>query len=283
MLIFHSIKEIKQQIQQYKSKGLKIGLVPTMGFLHKAHETLIKKCKADSDVTVVSVFVNPTQFSANEDLDKYPRDIERDEKILKSHNVDILFYPTNDVMYPKNYNTFVTVNDLSTRLCGKTRPTHFQGVATIVLKLFHIINPDVAVFGLKDFQQVIIIKQMVRDLNLDVQIIEAPIIREPDGLAMSSRNAYLNSNQKQQARCLNQALLLAKDLFQKGERNCRILIKKVSERIKQESEIKIDYIEIVNLNNLHKLEMIQENALLALAVFIGKTRLIDNIILENGV
>ena len=283
MLIIHSIKKIKKQIQRYKTGNLKIGLVPTMGYLHAAHENLIEKCKSESDIAIVSIFVNPAQFSANEDLDKYPRDFKRDEKIIKSHNVDVLFYPANEVMYPKDYHTFVSVNELSKRLCGRSRPIHFQGVATIVLKLFNIIKPDIAVFGLKDFQQVLIIKQMVRDLNLDVKIVEAPIVREQDGIAMSSRNAYLTSEQRSQALCLNQALLLAKDLFLNGERNCKILIKNIKERIEKEPESKIDYIEIVNTEHLHKIEKIQAKALVALAVFIGKTRLIDNIILENKV
>ncbi|GAB4178174.1 MAG: pantoate--beta-alanine ligase [Calditrichia bacterium] len=280
MKIIQTVEEMQQLSLSLKKEGKKIGFVPTMGYLHDGHLSLMKTARPLCDVLVVSIFVNPTQFGPHEDLDKYPRDFERDEQLCRDQHVDIIFYPDTKTMYPQPYKTYVEVTDLTDYLCGASRPGHFRGVTTVVAKLFNIILPDIAVFGRKDFQQAQIIKQMVRDLNFPVDIILAPIVRETDGLAMSSRNAYLSEEQRQYALVLYQSLSLAKELILQGERSARLIFKTIKDKIDSVPS-KIDYISIVNAENFEPTDVIQDNTLIALAVFIGNTRLIDNMYIER--
>ena len=283
MKIVKTVKGMKEIIRDLKKQGKIIGFVPTMGYLHEGHLSLIRESVRKADNTVVSIFVNPTQFGPNEDYERYPRDIERDEDLLIEEKADYLFYPSVKEMYPEDYKTYVEVKELQDKLCGRSRPGHFRGVCTIVLKLFNIVQPDIAFFGQKDAQQAIIIKRMVRDLNLDVEIKVLPIVREKDGLAMSSRNAYLNPEQRKSATVLYKSLKLARGLIEKGERNANTIISKMKELIDAEPLAKIDYIEIVDLEELNPLEEIKDKALIALAIYVGKTRLIDNIIVNNKI
>lgn len=272
------IAEIKKLVYQWKSKDRSIGLVPTMGFLHAGHESLIEKARAENDVVIVSNFVNPTQFSANEDLNSYPRNLEADCKLCESLGVDLMFTPTPEGMYD-NPLTFVDINLLSDELCGKSRPTHFRGVCTVVTKLFNITKPTKAYFGQKDAQQLIIIKKMARDLNFDIEIIGCPIVREKDGLAMSSRNAYLNPKERKVATCLSKSIALGESIIKKGL-PARELKDRMEKIIKGEPLAKMDYLEIVDLNTLQPVECINDSVLVAMAVHFGKTRLIDNFIYE---
>ena len=281
MRTIKTIKEMKQVIKDLKKEGKTIGFVPTMGYLHEGHLSLIRESVKRSDKTVVSVFVNPTQFSPGEDYDRYPRDIERDRKLLEIEKVDYLFYPSVEEMYPEGYKTYVETVDLQDKLCGRSRPGHFRGVCTVVLKLFNIVQPDIAFFGQKDAQQAIIIKRMVKDLNLDIKIEVMPIIREEDGLAMSSRNTYLNPEERKQATVLYRSLQLAEELIEKGERNSELIISKMRELIEAEPSARIDYVEIVDLEELNPIKEIKDKALIALAVYIGNTRLIDNMIVSG--
>ena len=272
-----TIKQIKKIVSSNKDKT--IGFIPTMGYLHQGHVSLIKRARKENDIVLLSIYVNPTQFGATEDLKKYPRDIKRDTKIAKDNGVDIIFYPSNDQMYPLGYNTFVNVEALGDNLCGVSRPTHFRGVTTIVAKLFNILSATNAYFGQKDAQQAIIIKQMVKDLNMDVNIKICPIVREKDGLAMSSRNVYLSLKQREDALNIYRSLNELKDMHSKGEKYSLKLKTHVS-RILNKNNIKIDYIKIVDINTLKDINLINRKALVAIACFIGKTRLIDNIILK---
>jgi len=281
MRTIKTIKEMKGIVKDLKKKGKTIGFVPTMGYLHEGHLSLIRESVKRSDKTVVSVFVNPTQFSPGEDYDRYPRDIERDRKLLEIEKVDYLFYPSVEEMYPEGYKTYVETVDLQDKLCGRSRPGHFRGVCTVVLKLFNIVQPDIAFFGQKDAQQAIIIKRMVKDLNLDIKIEVMPIIREEDGLAMSSRNTYLNPEERKQATVLYRSLQLAEELIEKGERNSELIISKMRELIEAEPSARIDYVEIVDLEELNPIKEIKDKALIALAVYIGNTRLIDNMIVSG--
>lgn len=231
MEIIQKIRPLKELITNYKKDGLSIGFVPTMGYLHEGHLSLVREAKKNNDITVVSIFVNPTQFGPNEDLDKYPRDFERDEILLRGEGVDIIFYPDVKEMYSSNHMTYVNVEKITDKLCGLKRPGHFRGVATVVCKLFNIVKPDNAYFGLKDYQQVLVIKKMVEDLNMDVDIIPMPIVRERDGLAMSSRNVYLSDEERVSALSLNRSFLLVDDLMKKGIRNSKILIDEVTKFI----------------------------------------------------
>ena len=272
------IAEIKKLVYQWKSKDRSIGLVPTMGFLHAGHESLIEKARAENDVVIVSNFVNPTQFSANEDLNSYPRNLEADCKLCESLGVDLMFTPTPEGMYD-NPLTFVDINLLSDELCGKSRPTHFREVCTVVTKLFNITKPTKAYFGQKDAQQLIIIKKMARDLNFDIEIIGCPIVREKDGLAMSSRNAYLNPKERKAATCLSKSIVLGESIIKKGL-PAGELKDRMEKIIKGEPLAKMDYLEIVDLNTLQPIECINDSVLVAMAVHFGKTRLIDNFIYE---
>ncbi|MGI6728186.1 MAG: pantoate--beta-alanine ligase [Anaerovoracaceae bacterium] len=280
MKILNTVTEVREYIKEQKKKGLSIGLVPTMGYLHDGHLSLIKKSTEKNDITVISIFVNPTQFSPNEDLDKYPRDFERDSKIAMENGVDVLFYPSVSELYPKNFQTYVTIENLSKHLCGKSRPTHFRGVTTIVSKLFNIVTPDNAYFGQKDAQQYFVLKRMVEDLNFDIHLVMCPIIREKDGLALSSRNVYLNQEERRQALCLNQSLKKAKELVVKGEKYADIIADYIKETIEKNDLANIDYIEVVDTETLESVQKIEGRILIALAVKFGNTRLIDNIIIE---
>ena len=281
MIISRSIKDLKMRLRKLELEGNKIGLVPTMGYLHEGHMSLIDYSKKENDITVLSIFVNPTQFGENEDLDNYPRDEERDLEQANSKGVDFVFIPNVEEMY-KNRKTTVHVSDLTNVLCGKSRPTHFDGVTTIVLKLFNIVRPHKAYFGQKDAQQVIVIEKMVNDLDMDTKIIVCPIVREEDGLAMSSRNVYLSSLQRKDALSLNRALSLVKEKFKAGEKNSITLKSLVRKEIESIESATIDYISLVDFENLEEIKIIDKKAIVLLAVFVGKTRLIDNIILEEN-
>ncbi len=254
-----------------------------MGFLHDGHLSLIDRSKAENDLTIVSIFVNPTQFGQNEDLSTYPRDLESDSRKCEEHGVDILFVPSPIEIYPNGFQTYVSVDQLSEFLCGQSRPGHFRGVATVVLKLFNIIEPTRAYFGTKDYQQLQVISRMVSDLNLGVNVVGCPIFREPDGLAMSSRNSYLNETERKQAICLYEALKIAETTYETGESNPEVFIRKMTHRISDEPDAAIDYVQIVDPQTLQKLGKITDSALAILAVRIGRTRLIDNMLLGKSI
>ncbi len=280
MEILISIADMKKWSFNHIKRGNSIGFVPTMGFLHEGHLSLIHKARAENVAVVTSIFVNPTQFGRNEDFSTYPRDPDADSAKCSQAGVDVLFMPDASDMYPSGYQTYVEVEKTSGPLCGASRPGHFRGVATVVLKLFNIIRPSVAYFGMKDYQQLQVIKAMVRDLDLDVKIEPCPTIRESDGLAMSSRNSYLSSEERIQAVCLYQALLEAQALFQKGEQRAQKYIEAMAARILKEPSAQPDYISLVHPQTLEDLKIVNDRALAALAVRIGKTRLIDNMLLE---
>ncbi len=276
MRVVKSVKEVRDAVKEWKSQGLSVGFVPTMGYLHEGHESLIKKAVKDNDRVVVSIFVNPMQFGPTEDLDKYPRDLERDSKLCENAGANLIFHPEKEEMYFEDFSSYVDINGLSDELCGKSRPIHFRGVCTVVTKLFNIVNPDRAYFGEKDAQQLAIIRRFVRDLNIDIEIIGCPIIREEDGLAKSSRNTYLSKEERQAALILSQSLNLAKDAINSGERNSSVVIDIISNSIKKEPLAKIDYIEVVDSLAMKPVKTIEKSVLVAIAVYIGKTRLIDN-------
>lgn len=280
MRLVDTISDMKVIIRSNRSMGKTIGFVPTMGYLHKGHLSLVNRSVQDNDFTVMSIFVNPTQFGPNEDFEKYPRDMERDLSLAESAGVDVVFAPGVAEMYPEKYKTYVNVEDITGVLCGLSRPGHFRGVTTVVNKLFNIIEPHKAYFGQKDAQQVIVIKKMVRDLNMSLEIVTCPIIRESDGLAMSSRNVYLNSEQRKAAVILSKSLFEVEELIKQGERSSVKVVKYLRDRIKSEELAEIDYVEVVSSNGLEVIEQIKESVLIALAVRFGKTRLIDNIMVE---
>lgn len=280
MRVIRTIDKMKDEMSQYRSIGNTIGFVPTMGYLHQGHLSLIRESVKANECTVVSAYVNPTQFGPNEDYEQYPRDLDRDKKILAQEGVDYLFTCKDEEMYPSGYKTYVEVRDLQDVLCGASRPGHFRGVCTVVLKLFHIIKPHRAYFGQKDAQQAVILKKMVQDLNVDVEIFVLPIVREKDGLALSSRNKLLGPKQRDAALCLYKGLQLARQVFLKGEKNSDKIINLLRNHINKEKLAKMDYIEIVNRNNLEPLpRIIEGQTLIALAVYIGEVRLIDNILI----
>jgi len=276
MKIIRSISKIKKELSRKKRKGLTIGLIPTMGYLHEGHASLVKRARQDNDLVVVSIFVNPAQFGPNEDYMEYPRNLREDAVLCKNEGVDYIFCPSVKAMYPKGYSTYVKVKGLTENLCGKFRPTHFRGVTTVVAKLFNIADPDIAYFGHKDAQQAIVIKRMAEDLNMDVRIKVMPTVRERDGLAMSSRNGYLSSDERRVAPTVYRALQLARDLIRLGDRDAANIR---SEMRKMLSPVvsKIDYISIVDPKDLKEIKTIKGGVLVAVAVWIGETRLIDNI------
>ncbi|MDR0984674.1 MAG: pantoate--beta-alanine ligase, partial [Ruminococcus sp.] len=277
MQIIKTIKELKLQIKDWKQNRNNIGFVPTMGALHEGHESLIKRSVAENNKTIVSIFVNPMQFAPTEDLDKYPRNSADDTELCEQAGVDIIFAPENKEMYAGDFSTFVDMSGLTSELCGKSRPTHFRGVCTVVNKLFNIVTPDRAYFGQKDAQQLAVIKRMVRDLNMNVEIVGCPIVREPDGLAKSSRNVYLSPEERKAALVLSRAIFTGEKLLGAGERNSETIKTAMREIIESEPLARIDYIEIVDGNSIEKIDAIKNgnSILTAIAVFIGKTRLID--------
>ncbi len=280
MRIVTKAKEMHDAVRQDKSRGKRIGLVPTMGFLHEGHLSLVRESVQRADVTVVSIYVNPAQFGPKEDFREYPRDVRRDTELLEAEGVDYVFSPDDKEIYPKGYKTYVEVYDLQDKLCGRSRPGHFRGVCTVVLKLFNVIEPDFAYFGQKDAQQAVILKRMVKDLNLGVKIEVLPIVREKDGLALSSRNTYLDKEERKAARVLSQSLEKTREMVKNGERDSGQIISRMKEMITQEPRAKIDYVEIVDMESLNPVTKIENESLAALAVFIGKVRLIDNMILK---
>jgi pantoate--beta-alanine ligase len=281
MQIINNINEMQTLAANLRQQGKKIGFVPTMGFLHEGHLSLMRIARTKCDVLVVSIFVNPTQFGPTEDFEKYPRDFEKDEKLCNQEKVDIIFYPSREEMYSEPYHTFVNVSELSETMCGLSRPGHFQGVVTVVAKLFNIVKPHLAVFGQKDYQQALIIKQMVKDLNFEVEILTGPIVREADGLAMSSRNKYLSPEEREKAQLLFKSLEMAKKLVKDGKYETEFISRQIRDLILQSRGMVIDYITIVDGRTLRPIEEISENTLIALAVKIGETRLIDNIIIQT--
>jgi len=276
MKIIESVEKMQFISNKLRKQGHIIGLVPTMGFLHEGHLSLMHKAKKDTERLIISIFVNPTQFIAGEDYGQYPRDIESDIKKSKEVGVDIIFHPDVDEMYSEKFYTYVNVEKITERLCGRSRPGHFRGVATVVAKLFNICKPHKAYFGEKDFQQLLVIKKMVKDLNMDVDVIGLPILRESDGLAMSSRNSYLSKEERLSALSLNRALKSAEDMIKKGEFNAKIIMDEMERIIKSEKRTVIDYIDICNPETLEPFNVIEDKALIAVAVKIGKARLIDN-------
>ncbi|MGZ4838515.1 MAG: pantoate--beta-alanine ligase [Terriglobales bacterium] len=282
MKIIQSPDDMHLACGQRKRDGKRIGLVPTMGALHEGHLSLIRGARAQSDVVAVSLFVNPLQFGPNEDLARYPRSFERDRQLLEAENVDLLLMPSNEDMYPAGASTYVTVEGLSEKLCGRSRPGHFRGVTTVVAKLFHIVEPDLAFFGQKDAAQVAIIRRMVRDQNFPVRIVVCPIVREKDGLALSSRNAYLNPEQRKQALVLYRSLTRVQTLADTGERRTSKLVEAGKQVIAEEPGARLDYFEIVNPDSLDALEDISHGALVAVAAHVGTTRLIDNVVLHGA-
>jgi pantoate--beta-alanine ligase len=280
MKLINTIDEMRAFRTAMRRTGKRLGLVPTMGALHEGHLSLVRTARDKSEVVAVSIFVNPTQFGPNEDFAKYPRDLESDSKMLDTEHADVIFAPSVEDMYPTAAITWVTVEGMSDRLCGKSRPGHFRGVTTIVSKLFHIIEPDIAFFGQKDAAQIAIIRRMVRDLNTPVAIEVCPIIREADGLALSSRNAYLNPGERQAALVLHRSLQDAQKLFERGERNSEELIAAGKQELANQAGARLDYFEIVDPDSLESMPTISKPALIAVAAFIGRTRLIDNIILD---
>ena len=278
MKIVKTISEIRDIVKEWRKAGYSIGLVPTMGYLHAGHGSLIEQSVKNNDKTVVSVFVNPTQFGPNEDLEKYPRDIKRDSELVASLGGDIIFNPEPEEMYKKNNATTIKVEGLSQKLCGITRPIHFAGVCQVVSKLFNIITPDNAYFGLKDFQQYVIINKMVDDLNFPVKINPCAIVREESGLALSSRNVYLTDDERKSALSLNQSLNYAKSLISSGEKRASFIIDEITKIINNVLYSKIDYIKIVDIDTLDDINTVEKKYAVLLAVYIGKTRLIDNFV-----
>jgi pantoate--beta-alanine ligase len=280
MKVIDTISRMSTLIKILKKEGKSIGFVPTMGYLHEGHTSLVRTAKKHTDVVVMSIFVNPIQFGRDEDFDKYPRDLKRDEELARVAGADIIFYPSLKEMYPDGYSTYVDVEGLTEGLCGASRPGHFRGVTTVVMKLFWIVKPDVAYFGQKDAQQAFVIKKMVQDLNIDVEIKVLPTVREKDGLAMSSRNSYLSPEERKDATVLYQSLKKAESMVESGEHDARKIIRAIEEMIKSKPRLKIEYISIVDTKKLKPVSTVSGEVLIAIAVYVGKTRLIDNIILK---
>jgi pantoate--beta-alanine ligase len=281
MKIIKKIEEMHGLADETRRAGKKIALVPTMGALHEGHLRLMDYGRGLADLLVVSIFVNPLQFGPKEDFEKYPRDLERDGRLTEQRGVDIIFSPEAGDFYPPFFQTYVHVEKMTQNLCGASRPGHFKGVTTVVCKLFHIVKPHVTVFGQKDYQQWMTIRQMVEDLNMDIEIVGYPTVRESDGLAMSSRNLYLSPDERISARCLSSALREAQDLFKKGEKKVEVLLNRVTDLIHQQPFTRIDYARIIHPRTLEELAIIEDRAILVLAVWVGSTRLIDNGLLEN--
>lgn len=274
------IEAVRAQVKEWRRQGHSVGFVPTMGYLHEGHESLIQRAVKENDKVVVSDFVNPIQFGAQEDLSTYPRDLDADCALCEAAGVDLLFHPAPEEMYAPDFSTYVKAERVSDGLCGKSRPTHFQGVCTVVCKLFHIVMPDRAYFGQKDAQQLAVIRRMTRDLNLDIAIVGCPIIREADGLAKSSRNTYLNEEERKAALVLSRAIFLGEELIKQGERDAETVLSAMRAIILAEPLARIDYVEMVDADTMETIRQAKGRTLVAIAVWIGTTRLIDNFILE---
>jgi pantoate--beta-alanine ligase len=276
MDVITSVHQMKRYSAQARALNKRIAFVPTMGFLHEGHLSLMREGKKRGDILIVSIFVNPTQFGPSEDFEKYPRDFDRDSRMAERVGVDVLFAPEAREMYPSDHQTFIRVTEVTRGLCGKSRPTHFQGVATVVAMLFNIVRPHVALFGEKDYQQLITIQQMVKDLQMDVEVVGMPTVREPDGLAMSSRNSYLKPDERKAALSLHRSLECAREWISKGEDRARSLTKEVSEVIQSEPLVKMDYVEVCDARTLEPVDRIDRDVVIAVAAYVGKVRLIDN-------
>ncbi len=279
--VVKTIDEIREFVKKARGAGKTVGFVPTMGFLHEGHKSLIVRAAKENDCVVVSDFVNPTQFAPNEDFEAYPRDIDKDAELCTKAGADIIFNPEPEEMYTAAKTT-VSVSDLTSGLCGKSRPIHFDGVCTVVAKLFNIVKPDRAYFGQKDAQQLMVVKKMVKDLNFDIEIVGCRIIRESDGLAKSSRNTYLNTDERKAALCLSKSLALGKSLIENGETDAKTVVAAIRAEIEKEPLAVIDYVEIVSLDTLQPVDTTDGGILTAIAVYIGKTRLIDNFIIGEA-
>ena len=280
MKIVGTVKEVREQVKEWKKQGLSVGFVPTMGYLHEGHKSLMDAARKGNDKVVVSIFVNPMQFGPTEDLATYPRDLDHDAALCESAGVDLIFHPEAEEMYEKDFCSFVDMTGLTEGLCGKTRPIHFRGVCTVVNKLFNIVTPDYAYFGQKDGQQLAVIKRMVRDLNMDIEIVGCPIIREEDGLAKSSRNTYLSSEERKAALILSKTVALGKELA-KTEKDANKVVEAMKKNIETEPLAKIDYVEAVDALSMAPVEKLEGTCMLAMAVYIGKTRLIDNTLINE--
>lgn len=280
MKVVGTVREVRELVKQWKREGLTVGFVPTMGYLHEGHGSLITKARENNDKVVVSIFVNPMQFGPTEDLESYPRDLEKDSKYCESLGADLIFHPEPEEMYHDDFSSYVDMSVLTEELCGLSRPVHFRGVCTVVNKLFNIVQPDRAYFGQKDAQQLAIIKHMVQDLNMDVEVIGCPIIREEDGLAKSSRNTYLSSEERQAALILSKTIKMAEELIAGGEKDANTLVAKMKANIETEPMAKIDYVKAVDGLTMQQVDEIKAPTLIAMAVYIGKTRLIDNTIVD---
>ena len=278
--VVKTVAEVREIVASWRREGLSVGLVPTMGFLHDGHQSLIRKSAEQNDKTVVSVFVNPIQFGPNEDLEAYPRDMNRDIKKVEEAGGDLIFNPEPSEMYPSHFTSFIDTTETTELLCGAVRPVHFRGVCTVVGKLFNIVMPDRAYFGQKDAQQLATVKRFVRDLNFPLQIVPCPIVREADGLAMSSRNTYLNPDERKAALILSQSLKKGREAIECGERDAQKVIAVIRENLETEPLARIDYVEVVDFENIQRTEKITGETLVAIAVYIGKTRLIDNFIVN---
>ncbi len=280
MILARTVKEVKDQVREWKKQGFSVGLVPTMGYLHEGHQSLVKRAVAENDKVVVSVFVNPIQFAPNEDLETYPRDLEADCALCESTGAAMVFHPEPSEMYGDDFTTFVDMTGVTKELCGKSRPTHFRGVCTVVNKLFNIVTPDKAYFGQKDAQQLAVIRRMVRNLNMNLEVVGCPIIREADGLAKSSRNTYLSAEERKAALVLSKAIFLGEKMIKDGERDGDKVLSAMTQLIESEPLAKIDYVEMVKWDSIEIHRQIDGPVLTAIAVYIGKTRLIDNFIAE---
>lgn len=280
MKIVGTVKEVREQVKEWKKQGLSVGFVPTMGYLHEGHKSLMDAARKGNDKVVVSIFVNPMQFGPTEDLATYPRDLDHDAVLCESAGVDLIFHPEAEEMYEKDFCSFVDMTGLTEGLCGKTRPIHFRGVCTVVNKLFNIVTPDHAYFGQKDGQQLAVIKRMVRDLNMDIEIVGCPIVREEDGLAKSSRNTYLSHEERKAALILSKTVALGKELA-KTEKDANKVVEAMKKNIETEPLAKIDYVEAVDALSMAPVEKLEGTCMLAMAVYIGKTRLIDNTLINE--
>lgn len=278
MQVVKTVKEVRDIVAQWRKEGLTVGLVPTMGFLHEGHQSLIEKSVSQNDRTVVSVFVNPIQFGPTEDLEAYPRDLEHDKALVEKAGGNLIFNPEPEEMYPGHFTSFIDTTETTELLCGASRPIHFRGVCTVVGKLFNIVTPDRAYFGQKDAQQLATVKRFVRDLNFGLEIVPCPIIREDDGLAKSSRNTYLNAEERQAALILSKSLKLGKVAIDNGEKDAQVVKDIIRKNIETEPLARIDYVEVVDFENIQRVDTITGETLVAIAVYIGKTRLIDNFI-----